>query len=135
MSDRQVVARIRDKYGAIVSELDERGRRRWAAIEARALGWGGVTAVAQAIGMSDRTIRNGIKEMADCNPLEPERQRRAGAGRHSREQEQEYLLDVLDTLIEPTVRGDPMSPLRWTWGVTCIGCNYHNSSIKKNDGL
>ena len=63
MPDREVVTWIRDKYLAIVSELDERGRRRWAAAEARSLGWGGVSAVALATGISDRTIRNGIVEL------------------------------------------------------------------------
>ena len=114
MADKGVVAWIREKYRAIVPELDERGRRRWAAIEASSLGWGGVSAVALATGMSDRTIRNGIRELGGSEHLESSRQRRPGGGRHSREKEQPDLLDALDELLEPTVRGDPMSPLRWT---------------------
>ena len=65
MPDAKVVEWIRCKYLAIVSDLDERGRRRWAAAEARSLGWGGVNAVASATGISDRTIRNGIRELDD----------------------------------------------------------------------
>jgi len=114
MPDKQVVSSIRNKFHSIVSDLDERGRRRWAAIEARALGWGGISAVAVATGISDRTIRNGIAEIDGPDPLEPGRQRRPGGGRLSREQEQPDLLGALDGLVEPTVRGDPMSPLRWT---------------------
>ena len=114
MPDMQVVELIRGKYRAIVSELDERGRRRWAAIEASSMGWGGVSAVALATGISDRTIRNGIRELAGPDDLGPYRQRRPGGGRHSREQEQPELLEALDSLLEPTVRGDPMTPLRWT---------------------
>ena len=114
MADERVVDWIHGKYRSIVSELDERGRRRWAAIEASSLGWGGVAAVALATGISDRTIRNGIRELAGPDDLEPDRQRRPGGGRRSREQEQPGLLDALDLLLEPTVRGDPMSPLRWT---------------------
>ena len=114
MPDKQIVTWIRDKYRLIFSELDERGRRRWAAMEARSLGWGGVSAVAQATGISDRTIRNGVKELDDPEPLDLNRQRRPGGGRQSREHEQENLLDALNALVEPTVRGDPMSPLRWT---------------------
>ncbi len=112
--DNQVVALIRAKFEAIVSELDERGRRRWAAIEACALGWGGVAAVAMATGISDRTIRNGISELKNHQQLEPTRQRRPGGGRRSREKEQPQLLSALEALVEPTERGDPMSPLRWT---------------------
>src|SRR4030081_1620142 len=76
---------IREKYVAILPELDERGRRRWAAIEARSLGWGGVAAVAAATGMSDRTIRTGIHELQDPQRLSPDRQRRQGGGRHLRQ--------------------------------------------------
>ena len=65
MPEAQVVEWIREKYVAIVEDLDERGRRRWAGAEARSLGWGGVAAVAEATGISDRTIRTGIKELDD----------------------------------------------------------------------
>lgn len=114
MPDAQVVEWIRHKYLAIVAELDERTRRRWAAVEARSLGWGGIRAVAEATGISDRTIRNGIKEIEGPDPLPPDRQRRRGAGRRSREDEQPDLIKGLEMLIEPNARGDPMSPLRWT---------------------
>jgi hypothetical protein len=114
MPDAQVIEWIRDKYLAIVSDLDERGRRRWAAAEARSLGWGGMIAVAKATGISDRTIRNGIRELDDSNALPADRQRKQGAGRRSREEEQPGLIKALEALIEPVSRGDPMSPLRWT---------------------
>lgn len=114
MPDAQVVEWIRHKYLAIVGELDERARRRWAAAEARSLGWGGISAVAEATGISDRTIRNGIREIDGPDPLPPDRQRRSGGGRPSREDEQPELTEALEALIEPHTRGDPMSPLRWT---------------------
>ena len=114
MPDVQVTEWIRHKYLAIISDLDERGRRRWAAAEARSLGWGGIAAVAQATGMSDRTICNGIRELDDPTAVSPDRQRRPGAGRRAREQEQPGLIKALEALIEPVSRGDPMSPLRWT---------------------
>src|SRR3972149_6849475 len=114
MPDAAVVEWIRNKYVALVGELDERGRRRWAAAEARSLGWGGITAVAEATGISDRTIRNGIRELRAGESLPANRQRRAGAGRRAREVEQPKLVDALEALVEPGTRGDPMSPLRWT---------------------
>lgn len=114
MPDAKVVEWIRCKYLAILSDLDERGRRRWAAAEARSLGWGGVSAVAGATGISDRTIRNGIRELDDPDALPPGRQRKQGAGRHSREQEQPGLINALEKLLDPVSRGDPMSPLRWS---------------------
>lgn len=114
MTDSHVIEWIREKFLAMAPNLDERGRRLWAATEARSLGWGGITAVAAATGMSDRTIRTGIRELEDPRPLSPGRQRRPGGGRKSREQEQPDLVDALEALLEPDFRGDPQSPLRWT---------------------
>ena len=124
------------KYRSISPELDERGRRRWAAIEARSLGWGGIAAVALASGISDRTIRNGILELERGDDLEPDRQRRPGGGRRCREEEQPDLLYALDSLLEPTERGDPMTPLRWTCKSTRVlarelkSQGFHISSTK-----
>ena len=114
MPEATVVEWIRCKYVAIVGDLDERGRRRWAATEAISLGWGGIAAVAEATGISDRTIRNGIRELKAVDSLSAERQRKPGAGRRAREVEQPQLIDALEGLVEPVARGDPMSPLRWT---------------------
>jgi len=114
MPDAQVVEWIRQKYAAVVADLDERARRRWGAAEARSLGWGGIEAVAAATGLSDRTLRNGIKEVDDPTAPPATQQRRSGAGRRSREFEQPGLVDALETLVESGTRGDPMSPLRWT---------------------
>lgn len=114
MPEPVVIEWIRQKYHSLLPDLDERGRRRWAAVEARALGRGGITAVALATGMSDRTIRNGLQELDSPEPLEFGRQRRVGGGRKSREQEFPGLVDALERLVEPVVRGDPESPLRWT---------------------
>lgn len=114
MPDAHVVQWIRNKYVHLLSELDERGRRRWAAIEATSLGRGGVAAVAAATGLSDRTIRTGIQELTHSPDLGEDRQRKVGGGRKSRTQEQPNLLDALDQLVNPHARGDPMNPLRWT---------------------
>lgn len=120
MVETDRITRIREKYDAVYPELDERGRRRWAAAEARSLGWGGVTAVAVATGISDRTIRNGIREIEDPSNVLEDRQRLPGGGRKSREIEQPSLLEALKRLVEDTSRGDPMSPLRWTCKSTRI---------------
>jgi transposase len=114
MPDAQVVTWIAEKYIAIEADLDERARRRWAAAEARSLGWGGTAAVAKATGISDRTIRRGILELDDPDAASSDRQRQPGAGRKSREIEQPWLKKALDRLVASGTRGDPMSPLRWT---------------------
>ena len=114
MPDENVVAWIRSKFILLGNDLDERGRRRWAATEALSLGRGGIAAVAEATGLSDRTIRNGLQELTRGEVLDPGRQRRPGAGRKSQVDEQPTLIAALEALVEPTSRGDPISPLRWT---------------------
>ncbi len=76
MADATLVDGLRSKYHALVDDLDERGKRRWAATEAVAIGRGGFVAVATATGLSDRTVKNGIAELQTKNPLTSGRQRR-----------------------------------------------------------
>ena len=114
MHDATNIRAIEGKYIELLDDLDERGRRRWAAVEARALGRGGITAVALATGLSDRTIRTGLKELDDPAALAGHRQRRSGGGRKPHALTQPGLQGALDSLIEPTARGSPMNPLRWT---------------------
>jgi hypothetical protein len=117
MQDAKVIARIRRKYRALEPELDERRRRQWAAAEARDLGWGGVTAVAEATGLSRTTVSVGMRELtlpAKRRALEAMRVRRPGGGRRPLSETDPGLMAALETLIEPATRGDPESPLRWT---------------------
>jgi hypothetical protein len=119
MQDASVVEWIREKYEGLLPALNERSRRRWAATEARSLGWGGVSAVATATGLTRKTIHVGLRELdaESANPglsLASDRVRRGGAGRKPITQQQPGLLSALDALVEPTARGDPESPLRWT---------------------
>jgi transposase len=114
MIDMPLIDWIRGKYQHLRAELNERGRRRWAAVEALSLGRGGISAVAQATGLSDRTIRNGIRELREGEELADPWQRRAGGGRKSIEERQPDVLEALENLVEPATRGDPQSPLKWT---------------------
>src|SRR2546430_838765 len=107
---------IKTQYEALKPELDERARRVWAATEARSLGHGGVTTVARATGLAESTIRLGkqaLTSVANASDA-PRRMRRHGAGRTPRTAQDQQLLQAVDALVEPTARGDPMSPLRWT---------------------
>jgi transposase len=108
------VERLREKYDALSAGMGEAMRRRWAAVEARALGRGGATQVAKATGLSLPTIRRGLRELDGGVPLQAGRQRAAGAGRRARAIEDPKLLRDLDALVDPVTRGDPSSPLRWT---------------------
>ena len=103
---------IRERFSAVAPFLDERGRRLVAAAEAFAAGYGGITAVAMATGVAPSTIGRGLKELAQDEPSE--RIRRPGAGRKRTISKDPTLLTDLEALVEPTTRGDPESPLRWT---------------------
>ncbi len=98
--------------------MDERMRRQWAAAESRAYGWGGVRAVSSVIGMSPNTIRKGLAELArrDEDPEAPvqTRLRAAGGGRKKSVHADPELMHALESLVEPSTRGDPQSALRWT---------------------
>ncbi len=108
------VGLCRAKYKALAPTLTERARRIWAATEARAAGWGGITGVARATGIASSTIQRGLQELTAKGPLAPGRIRRPGGGRKKTLDKDPTLLADLEGLVEPTASGDPMSPLRWT---------------------
>ncbi len=117
MQDAQSVTRIRRKYRSLRPELDERRRRQWAATEARDLGWGGVSVVARATGLSRTTIIAGRGELAlpaRQRAAEAMRVRHPGGGRRPLAETDPGLMAALEALVEPSARGDPESPLRWT---------------------
>jgi hypothetical protein len=117
MHDAKVIARIRRKYRALAVEMDERMRRQWAAVESRDLGYGGVSTIARATGLSRTTITAGLRELklpAKKRAAEAQRIRRPGGGRRRATDNDPELIKALEALIDPMTRGDPESPLRWT---------------------
>ncbi|MDA9004033.1 ISAzo13 family transposase [bacterium] len=92
--------------------LNERQRRRLAAVEAREYGWGGISFVASVTGMSRQTITNGIKELGQDDCLEQIRCN--GGGRKKISASIPELLDTIEEIVGETTRGDPESPLKWT---------------------
>ena len=111
------VAVLGKKFRILRDVLDERGRRVWAAAEATSLPYGGVSLVAKATGLSRSTIHAGIRELkADrgTRPLPSGRIRKAGGGRKPLTFHQPDLLKALEQLVEPLLRGDSESFLRWT---------------------
>lgn len=116
MEKAVLIQLIRNKYDGIQSVLHERGRRIWAATEARQLGRGGISLVEEAIGMSHTTIRRGLRELESggVKQLPQSRSRLPGGGRKNTETIYADIREQLDALIDPVTRGDPESPLRWT---------------------
>ena len=104
---------IRARFRQAAKFLDERGRRLFAANEALAIGYGGVTAAAAATGLARSTIRRAIAELqGGANPI-GSRVRRPGGGRKRAVALQPGLPAALEALVEDAIRGDPETPLRW----------------------
>ena len=118
MQHESTLEKIEAKYRMLAPMMDERMRRQWAASEAQACGWGGVSAVSAVLGMSPNTIRKGLGELAARarHPSAPisARVRRPGGGRKRQTELDPQLLEALEGLVEPGTRGDPESLLRWT---------------------
>jgi hypothetical protein len=107
---------IAERYRLLSEQrvLDERGRRLWAAAEARSAGRGGIAAVVRATGISESTVLRGLADLASGEVLTPGRVRRPGAGQVPILEREPGLWEALERLVDPVTRGDPESPLRWT---------------------
>jgi len=108
------LAKLQKKFTWVWPLLDERSRRLLAANEAMSLGYGGISAVHQACGLSRQSIANGIREIEEGATTLPGRIRNSGAGRKSILVADPLLVIALEELIDGHTRGDPQSPLRWT---------------------
>lgn len=109
------VAGIKLRYEALSPMLDERGRRRFAAAEALAAGWGGSAAVSAATGIARSTISYGLRELRGQAPDSAlGGVRRKGAGRKPLTETDPTHLSDLEGLVDPSTRGDPMSRWKWT---------------------
>ena len=117
MADPLMIETLKAKVEALQPLMRERLRRYWAATEAKALGSGGMAAVTHATGLSRHTMARGLAELAAPETLSsssPMRSRRPGGGRPPLIETDPTVIQALETLVEPTTCGDPMSPLRWT---------------------
>jgi transposase len=115
------IERVREKFKSLRQLLDERRLRLWAATEARSLGRGGIKTVAEACGLSRRSLERGLAELRTQETagkgtilMPMERVRRPGGGRKKLLSKNPDLAVELERLVDSATRGDPMSPLRWT---------------------
>src|SRR6185436_6374377 len=105
-------AAIRLRWNTVGSQLDERGRRLFAAAEVRSAGRGGLAMVSKITGLARSTINRG-KDDLDAEPLPKGQIRRAGGGRRALSENDPGLVAALKRLVEPATLGDPMRPLIW----------------------
>jgi transposase len=105
---------IQRRFEVLTPLLDEKTRRLMVAAEAQAIGFGGITVVARATGVSRDTIRRGLEELKSPPGSHLSGVRRPGGGRKKTVDVDSTLREDLEKLINPAERGDPESPLRWT---------------------
>jgi len=103
---------IRYRWETVGRNLDERGRRMFAAAEVRTAGWGGLVVVSRITGLARSTINRGADDL-DAAPLPRGRVRRAGGGRRAVSESDAGLVPELKRLVEPVTLGDPERPLLW----------------------
>lgn len=120
---------VKQRYELMKLHLNERARRLFLASEAIALGYGGIMKVHKATGVARSTITDGCKDIKSKDSMDPERIRRSGAGRKKTTDKDPTVISDLENLIEPTTRGDPKSPLRWT----CKSTPKLSEELKKRD--
>jgi transposase len=102
------------KFTVMRPHLGERQWRLYLGSEARALGHGGIAAVARAAGVSELTVSAGVAELEAGTEPSPGRSRRPGGGRKKAEEKDPGLAAALEELLDDSTRGDPVSPLKWT---------------------
>jgi len=104
----------RKRYREMAPVLNEQSRRRFVALEAQALGHGGVSLMAQISGLARSTIYHGRSDILHAVSAPPGRIRKQGGGRKKKASEAPTLVADLKRLVTPATRGDPMRPLLWT---------------------
>ncbi|MBF0516914.1 MAG: ISAzo13 family transposase [Nitrospirae bacterium] len=108
---------VREKFNVLKEVMDEQSRRIWAAVEAKALGRGGVSSVSRATGLSRTTIHDGIKSLTQSVGVLPKGKKRIrslGGGRKPVIQHDPTVLAELERLLDPVTLGNSESPLSWT---------------------
>ena len=107
MQDATAVERVGQKFRALLPMMDERTRRQWAAAEAAAVGWGGVTLVSSATGLSRNTITAGRVELEHRQAYPQEavdvRIRRPGGGRQPLSQTDPGLQKARKRPVDPVL--------------------------------
>jgi len=108
------IEKIKTKYSSLKTQLNERSRRTWAGAEAIAIGHGGIKIVHKATGIAESTILIGKKEILKSNPIQENRIRKKGGGRHSLESKDAKILQEIVSIADINSIGDPETPLHWT---------------------
>lgn len=102
------------KINTMLPLLDENQKRIFLALEANALGRGGLKLVHEISGVSQTTIIRGKKELADRDTMKNARVRKPGGGRKKITDKYADIKDEIEKIVADTTYGNPGNPLTWT---------------------
>jgi transposase len=95
--------------------LSEKDRRRYAAIEAQKIGYGGITYISALFGCDEKTIKKGLSEFNDKEAMQRERIRALGGGRNSKIEETLDINAIFLNVLSEHTAGNPMKEnVKWT---------------------
>lgn len=106
--------KLKQRYEQLSPFLNEQQKRLYVATEAIAYGRGGISFIEKELGVSHQVIQAGIRELSKPETIDRSRIRKPGGGRKRTADTDPTLVSDLEKLIDPTTRGEPDSPLRWT---------------------
>ena len=99
----------------VYNTLLENQRRWYAAVKANELGRGGISKVMALTGLARNTIKKGMQELKNNEVLDQDNSiRKSGGGRKSKAKTDQKLISDLESIINDSIAGDPMSNLKWT---------------------
>ncbi|MCL4728395.1 MAG: ISAzo13 family transposase, partial [Candidatus Kuenenia stuttgartiensis] len=106
--------KLKEKINDILPFLNERQKRIFLGAEAKSIGYGGISKIARLAGVSRPTIHQGISDLESGGNNASESVRVSGGDPKPKHAQNKKLLKTIESLIEDSTRGDPMSPLKWT---------------------
>jgi len=106
---------IEEQMGSLYHSLSEKDRRRYAAIEAKKLGYGGVSYVCRLFGCAESSVNHGLKELAQPQLDQDKRLRKAGGGRKRKVDTLPGLEEAFLAVMDPHTAGSPMDEtVKWS---------------------
>lgn len=99
----------------LFNSLSEKDRRRYAAVEAQKMGYGGISYISALFNCDEKTIRRGMTDLNDNEEMRLEAIRKAGGGRIAKLDLIENINDVFLDVLKNYTAGNPMKEdVRWT---------------------
>jgi len=106
---------VEEQMKNLYQSLSEKDRRRYAAVEAKKLGYGGTSYVCRVFGCHESSVNRGLKELESTLTPEEAQVRKAGGGRKKIVDTMPGLDDAFLEIMSPHTAGSPMDEtIKWS---------------------